>query len=59
MDERPFHQRLLALIALIALIAAGAVSSYWIVTDQAQFAPPEVAAAAAATAAADRLESQP
>ncbi len=56
MDERPFHQRLLALIALIALIAAGAVSSYWIITDQAQFAPPEVAAA---TAAADRLEAQP
>ena len=57
MDERPFHQRLLALIALIALAVAGGVSSYWILTDQAQFAPPEVAAAAAT--AANRLEAQP
>ncbi len=39
------------------LAVAGGVSSYWILTDQAQFAPPEVAAAAAA--AANRLEVQP
>ena len=58
MDERPFHQRLLALIALIALAVAGGVSSYWILTDQAQFAPPELTAAAAATAT-NRLEAQP
>ncbi len=59
MDERPFHQRLLALIALVALAVAGGVSSYWIITDQAQFAPPEVEAAAAAAATADPLEAQP
>lgn len=30
-------QRLLALIALLALLASGAITSWWVLTDQADF----------------------
>ncbi|MDJ0849549.1 MAG: hypothetical protein QNK04_14350 [Myxococcota bacterium] len=37
MEERPLAQRLAAGAALLALLVAGALSAWWIVTDQADF----------------------
>ena len=45
--------RLLALIALLALLASGAVTSWWILTDQADFG------GASPSQAADPSEARP